>query len=393
MISKWLIFIFCSSPVTTFTELALVVVPVIDLISTPASSLCKKVSAQKYYQQIPLSPVNPGKDLYAGPRQHQALFNEVVDIIETTTNEVKVKALNAYYLNIKTGQKFSNFWTLKKNLIPLKKINKKLLPAPINYQQTMSHAANTITLTTPWHCPQTNQTFSAGTRFKVNSRGSAYCYQASQNKFILINIPKQFFIPTKKRNHAQQRKALISIIKQWAHSINKLHIPYTWGGCSFIQRVPTHNTKSTTQKYHGRQRRFYQAVNKKPATETGMDCSGLVLRATQTVGIPYYYKNSSTLAHELPDIKKNEAIKPGDLIWLSGHVIIIADPAKNLCIEARDFGHGYGKVQLIHIKKLFKNISNFTQLKDAFHGNKLLTRIDKKGNVRRKYRIKILKLL
>ena len=138
---------------------------------------------------------------------------------------------------------------------------------------------------------------------------------------------------------------------------------------------------------------YYTMAGKKLTCHTGLDCSGLVLRACQTIGIPYFYKNSSTLAHELPEIKVHERILPGDLIWLAGHVIIIADPQSGLCIEARDYGHGYGKVQQIHINQLFYETANIDQLKHAYHKGKSLTRIDKKGAKHGNYHIKILKLI
>lgn len=389
MILKLIIFIFSITSLNTSAELAIVTAPVIDLLPMPTRGLNKKLSAEQYYNQIPISPVRPGKDLQSCPRLHQALFNEVVDIVEQTTHEAKVKILNAYHLS--NGKKVNAFWTLKKNLKPLASFNdnKQFLPTAVNFNNPNElYDANTATLITPWHCAETGQSFSAGTRFKLASKNRAYCYLPEQNKFMQVRLPKKLFIKSTKPNPQSARKMFITLVENWANDAGRKYIPYTWGGCSYIQRVPAHKTK--TIKKTGLN--YYQVGKKQPTTQSGLDCSGLVLRAAQTVGIPYFYKNTSTLLRELPQLKEGQNIEPGDLIWLSGHVIIIADPKTGYCLEARDFGHGYGKVQKIHISKLFKETPNMAKLKAAHLKGEPLTRLDKKGSIRGSYKIKIIKI-
>jgi hypothetical protein len=386
MIPKSLIFIFLSMPYSLFAELGLIVVPVADLISAPAKHFNPKLDAASFYEQIPLSPVNPGKNLPAGPRLHQALFNELVEIVENSGQEVKIKILNAYFLNTITKQKTSAFWTLKSNLVPLDKIKTpQYLPDPIDYHKN-SHilSSHTATLIAPWHH------FSAGTRFRLNPKdGKAYLYQADTNQFIKIRIPSRFLIFNTPRSSSQLRRDVVKLVQNWATPQHHKSIPYAWGGCSFVDRLAMHKVRMINQNgLH-----YYTVAGKKLNTHTGLDCSGLVLRACQAVGIPYFYKNSSTLAHELPALKPNEPILPGDLIWLPGHVIMITDPAKGLCVEARDYGQGYGKVQQIHISKLFQETTNFAQIKAAHHTGTPLSRIDRNGALRGKYKIKVLKLI
>lgn len=386
MILKSFIFIFILNIAhRSHAELALIVAPVADLISAPAKHFNPKISPTKFYEQIPLSPVNPGKNLNAGPRLHQALFNEIVDILETYQEEVKIRILNAYFLNITTNQKTSSFWTLKSNLVPIKKIpDSQYLPQPIDYHYPNRKIPQIATLIAPWHH------FSAGTRFKFDPQdGNFYIYQPKTNQFIKAKIPKRFLRFNNQHTHAQLRQSFVDLVQKWATPHHHRSIPYSWGGCSFVDQLPMHKVKIVSKD--GLE--YYTVAGKKLVSHTGLDCSGLVLRACQTVGIPYFYKNSSTLAHELPAITPQDELLPGDLIWLPGHVIIITNPAQGLCVEARDYGHGYGKVQQIHISKLFKETANFAQLKAAYHKGTPLTRIDRNGVKRGNYKIKLLKLI
>ena len=399
----------------SFAELALITTPVADLLSSPASGLSKSCKPYEYYKNIPLSPINH-RFSQACPRLNQALFNEIVDIVETTTNEAKVKILNAYYLNPSTKNKTGSFWMLKSSLVPISKIPnyKKYIPKPIDYsksipypsttlhsaqdeRQKINYDPNTITLTKPFYCKETKQTFSAGTRFKVNKLQTSkryfdtYCINPITKTFVTIKVPTRFAIQETKQNTNEKRKLFISLITDWAIPTKHKSIPYVWGGCSFVDKQPVHKAKIVNKKNKDQNLGYYK-VSSKSATKYGLDCSGLVLRAAQAAGIPYYYKNTTTLLHELQKVKQSDQLEPGDLIWLSGHVIIIANPQKNLCIEARDYGHGYGKVQAIHINELFKETPNMAKLKAAYLKGKPLTRINKYKKECGKYKVQLLKL-
>lgn len=399
MNQKLLTLILSLITINSFAELAVITTPVADLLSSPASGLSKLCKPNEYYKNIPLSPVNH-KFSHACPRLNQALFNEVVDIIETTTNEAKIKILNAYYLNPSTKNKTGSFWMLKNNLIPIKKIPNynKYIPNPINYGQPINYDSNTVTLIKPFYCKETKQTFSAGTRFKTDKSQTnkryfnTYCLNPSTKNFTKIKIPAKFAIQETKQTNNEKRKLFVSLITDWAVPTKYKSIPYVWGGCSFVDKQPVHKAKIVDKKIKDQNLGYYKVSNK-PATKYGLDCSGLVLRAAQAAGIPYYYKNTTTLLHELSKIKQSDQLKPGDLIWLSGHVIIIANPQKNLCIEARDYGHGYGKVQAIHINQLFKETPNIAKLKAAYLKGKPLTRINKYKKECGKYKVQLLKLL
>ncbi len=383
------------------TKFAVIIAPVADLISTPAQTLCNNIPTltnnfNDYYWSIPLAPIN--KDTASCPRLHQALFNELVEVVSETPNEAQVRVLNAYYLDPTTKQKSGYFWTLKTNLISLDRLNQQqdFIPKPINYKYPNRQEPNVVTLNLPWLCPATNQTFSAGTRFKIDLQdGQAYIYQPATNNFIKFLIPADLTINTNLLNHytlAQKRELFVKLVQDWSKKTHKHAIPYTWGGCSFIQKQATHKTKAIQKADLG----YYAIPPHDLKVQTGLDCSGLVFRAAQAAGLPYFYKNTTTLAHELKPLTTTQAIEPGDLIWITGHVIIIIDPQSGICAEARDFGHGYGKVQQIHISQLFKGITSLDQVKAAHLSGEPLLRVNLHGDTSckycGKYQVKILKL-
>ena len=389
MILQALVTIFCLVPTNILAEKALITVPIADLLSTPPTQI-----------KPPLAPVDWQDGTMSCPRLHQALFNETVEILETTANSAKIRILNAFYLNMRTKQKLNKFWTAKKNLTSITKLDKSKIPPPIDYTKPSSINNNqTITLTTPWYCSQTRQIFSAGTRFatcpKQTTRNSlhVYCYDSQNNHFIVVKIPKKIALTNYKKKESEQRKIFVKLLQKWAQPMQKKQIPYVWGGCSFTHKLPTYEAQAIHTKRNNQESHHYVIPNNKLNPQAGFDCAGLVLRAAQASSIPYFYKNTSTLADSLQSLKKNDSLQAGDLIWLSGHVIIVVDPVQNLCLEARDYGQGYGKVHTIHVSKLFKETPTLAKLKVAYYENKVLTRIDKKGNIRGKYQIKLLKLL
>ena len=140
------------------------------------------------------------------------------------------------------------------------------------------------------------------------------------------------------------------------------------------------------------QRRWfsYPTYNLKPAT--GFDCSGVILRAAQIAGLPYFYKNTVTILNNLKPLTATDELADGDLIWLPAHIMVVSDVAQQLCIEARHYAHGYGKVHEIPIQKVFGNIPHYAALKQAHLNQTPIDRLDRQGQVRQQVKIKLLKL-
>lgn len=119
----------------------------------------------------------------------------------------------------------------------------------------------------------------------------------------------------------------------------------------------------------------------------------MILRGAQLCGIPYFFKNSTTLAQNLTPLQKNEDLENGDLIWFLGHVIIISDVKNNLVVEARGYEHSYGRVHEASLKTQFNNISTYEDLKKAYLEHIPLERLNLQGIVAKEIpTFKLLKL-
>jgi hypothetical protein len=119
----------------------------------------------------------------------------------------------------------------------------------------------------------------------------------------------------------------------------------------------------------------------------------MILCAAQIAGLPYYCKNSHVIAKTLRPLNSGEKIEEGDIIWYSGHVMVVSDAKKNLVIEAIGYDSGYGRVHEISIDRVFQGIHNFDGLRPCHFKNKFTRRLRQDGSAWRSiYHLKILKL-
>ena len=384
--------------VTALPQQAFISVPVADLVSSPLYSHPSFKNYQKPYDHVPLCP----KNLYSShicPRLHQLLFNERVKIIETTLHEVKIQICSAFYLINK--KQCTVYWTDKKNItlfneLQQNNIPNQVIPNALSFYKQLQNDAHIITLKQPFFCKRLNVLFSAGTRFVYHQAHqdhyNVYAYDALKKIVQKIALPKNCCCPMT-TNAQQQRTLFTQLLRQWAQSTQGC-IPYTWGGSSFTTYAQAPFTEKQ-RTYNNKQERYYAIDTYLPKQiQTGFDCAGLVLRAAQSAGIPYFYKNTATLAQKLPVLQKRDTLQNGDLIWVPGHVMVVSDVAHNLLIEARFYEHGYGKVHEIALHKVFDGIDTYQDLITAFHNKQPLTRLDKNGKKRETFKqIKLLKLM
>ncbi|MDR3646881.1 MAG: NlpC/P60 family protein [Candidatus Babeliales bacterium] len=359
-------------------QYALVVKPVIDLLPQKMGAIYNN---SNYYSRIPLSPVAKA-DLKTCPRVHQLLFNEIVKIVKVDNDEVVIEAPNIYYQTIDSDKKNNTFWTLKDNLIYIDKLDSNKLPKTEN--------SNLATLLFPFEDGVTNQTYSAGTNFVYSeipdntNEFNIYIFDPEALEFKESKVPKKFFITKDYVNeHTKQNRIanFVNILKKWAN-LKHGFIPYTWGGSSFCNTSNEKQFNCVDQTYEKNKINYFEFADYQETPKAGFDCSGLIVSATRIAGIPFPFKNTTTIMKNLKQLAKNETIAEGDLIWIPGHIIIITDLKHNLCVEARGYiNNGYGKVHELKLNQLFKNLNNFEDLKNAFFNKKIIQRLDSKGNV------------
>lgn len=335
--------------------------------------------------------VNPIANLYSHSKKkqhmrnlvHQDVFNEVVKVIDEDKDEALVETPQVYYQTDKNGTKNHSFWIAKKNMIDLNLVSNELdkIPEPINFNKLNINSTKQkiLTLAVPFNDNITQKKYSAGTRFVYKNfdaekeQYQVYVLDPTTLTFKLTTIFKNYCLTNEhkaEQTQDQQITNFVKLIRKWATPKNG-YIVYLLGGCSF-----NHLNHNNFEK-----------------DDSGIDCSGLVVRASQICGIPFYYKNSTTIVNNLDQLNLQDNIENGDLIWIQGHIIIISDVENSLCVEARGFSCGYGKVHEISLNKLFKGINTFLDLKRSFLDNKPLLLLDINGRVAKVIpNFKILKL-
>lgn len=358
----------------------LVISPVADLFGQPPAK------NDQNYAHLPVAGSS-----HACPRIHQLLFNETVEIIKETAAEYCIRIPHMFYITKDNGEPQNIYWTDKRHIIPCKNLfktnNATYIPKPINFRSSQKGPYSIVVLTKPWHA--FDMTFSAGTRFIGKSTWHAYTvitYHPTRHETTTLKIPTSHAILECTRTPAEARKIYIKLLKSWAHT--KGYIPYVWGGCSFSY---THLTGTPFCRRTCGTNHWYEIKNDTHTQKSGFDCAGLIARAAQIAGLPYYYKNTATLAAYLKPVTTIDELKDGDLIWIPGHVMAVGDIHKGTIIEARHYSQGYGKIHEIKLNKVFKDISNFQELFLALQKNIPLERLDNRGDVAQK--IKELKIL
>jgi hypothetical protein len=356
------------------TDLAVIIVPVTDVAGRSLSLLPAIKDAKSWYSAMPYAP---DKGHYACMRLHQLLFNEVVRVKQILNDEAECELLTCFYHNAE-GKVRRNCWVLKKNLLFLKDLLHKseLECIPLPYGRESAHIS-IVTLIWPWHNPKTKQTYSVGTRFvRCKKKDTKFSYAVHMFN---PNTHKKELGFISKRSACLENlkkpsvKTFLDILKKWAYP--SLIIPYVLGGCSIGHRYPHNNFSRSSAKVAGEDISFWKRYGHSSTPLEGMDCSGLLLRAAQIAGLPYFFKNTRALVDSLRPLKPGESLEEGDLIWYAGHVMIVSDKKKHELIEAVGYDSGYGKVHTIALNKVFENISHYHELLEAYHAQKPLRRL------------------
>ena len=381
---------------TFSAQKAMICVPIADLIGQQITTLIPNDPAEKSYATIAACG-GQIKSSIACPRLHQLLYNDSVEIIKTTDDEVCIRIANAYYLIASSSQPQTHYWTLKKNITLLDdliahNIAVEHIPEPINFTDTHHralHHPDVVTLTEPHYDSTLRITFSAATRFvkapsqpkRRSSTIEVFAIDYRNMKERTIKIPcNKCIIDDGSKTKDERIADYVALLKKWAHT-KKGIIPYVWGGTSFTKPIQS-PFKEVTKTGHNGDYSFYEYEKDTQSPKSGFDCSGVILRAAQICGIPYFCKNTTTIAQCLTPLAEENSLKAGDLILIKGHVMVVSDVAKNLLIEARSYGHGYGRLHEIPLCEVFEGIENYKDLADVYFEKKIVKRKDKLGKVR-----------
>ena len=380
----------------TTTQKAIINVPITDLIGQPIQIIRPNASPEASYNSIALCGGQTNSP-YSCPRLHQALYNDIVEVIKTTKDEAYIRIAQSYYLIPSSSAPQSHYWTLKKNITLLDQLtqhNVSLdhLPNPIDFSDTTHLALKNsavITLIEPHYDKTMNLAFSVGTRFvcvssphkKRNSSIEVFAIDYKTIKEHRIKIPsKKCILNNPTHSSITYIENYVNLLKKWSHTKHGC-IPYTWGGTSFAHTTQG-NFKEVMHKTDNGDYSSYEYDKDTQSPKSGFDCSGAIIRAAQICGIPYFCKNTTTIAQCLTTLKENEPLSSGDLILIKGHVMVVSDINKNLLIEARSYGHGYGKLHEIPINQVFEGIENYKDLTDAYFKKSVVKRKDKQGTIR-----------
>ncbi|MBS1986813.1 hypothetical protein JST99_02685 [Candidatus Dependentiae bacterium] len=359
---------------------AYVIVPVADLVGEPLASPTS-------YTTIPLSG-----DQTICRRLHQLLYHDRVRVLEIRNKQAHIELPTVFYKTHGSNKRESTFWTAQAYLLPADEIQGDLhqLPLQASYQTWQAKRNNEqpiVTLAHPYHDHLHDIRFSAGTQFvrvpandKTQDRIKVYLLDPATKRIRYTHLPANLCLTTNSQNSPQTCINLfIHLIRSWITNASPTgHIPYVWGGTSVGS--PTKGSIKRCSKKKGAS--WYESARNRQSTQTGCDCSGLIMRAAQIAGIPYFFKNSYTATCYLKAVGPTQPLAQGDIIWVPGHVMIVADMSKNSLFEARSHDHGYGKLQEIALGDVFKGIPTYQALLHAYEKKIPLERIDKAGVVK-----------
>lgn len=372
-----------------FAQQAVFIKPVVDLFFDQLSLYDATALVHDLYNKVPLASYN---SRYGCMRATQALFNEVVTIEKRVHNEICFDSARLFFdAPDRTGYRY--FWTDAHHLLTFDQLHQKnidttIFPDPISIDKPASlYNKNVVTLTLPWYDNVTKKKYSVGTRFvRIPEKDSLTHLAIKIFDPVTFSIKEsaipqlRCFIETAMSNKARQR-SYVSLLKEWVSKPRRI-VPYVWGGASILDCVMNDNFSTESGMLFGEKIAYFVRPDMK-MPYSGIDCSGLIARAAQIVGIPYFFKNTLTLAHHLQPLKRGEKLEEGDLIWYPGHVIVVSSLAKNEIIESAGYPSGYGKLHALPVERKFAGIKTYQDLLATYFAKKPLKILHRDGHVMR----------
>lgn len=377
-----------------------VCVPITHLVGQP-------LGGSHMYHELPIcgGTLNPYTSC---PRMHQLLLHEIVTILKIEGDEMLIDVPHTFFITESTKVPQTRYWTSKKNIMPISELEKNnvdinQIPQPISFQNpsSLTRHEDVVTLVRPFCDPLSKLTYSAGTRFVVSkNKGNkkyirAYMLDAPTKSMREIKIPRTSLIKSSQETIDEKIQTFVDILRMWAHQ-EQGFIPYVWGGCSFANLEYSPIIIEHKEERNGVLYSWYTRKKAHPhnsVLHAGFDCAGLINRAAQMAGIPFFFKNTVTIAEHMRELNHKENLEAGDIIWIRGHVMVIANIKNNTIIEARGYDSDFGKVHEIALKKVFVGIQTVADLKRYWLEKQPLIRLNKAGNIQDKFKtFKLLKL-
>jgi len=359
-------------------------VPVADLVAAPFIEQSSKQHIKQAYQSLTLSPEQGTRSCL---RVHQAIFNERVTIVDFKNHQVQIVLKNCFSkAMLGAFDESIKVWTYKDWVVTddeLVQMGIDQSVFPLEYNEKTRCDESIISLVYPWYDQVTQATYSAGTRFCLASTQTnddtytVLLFNPKQKELITAYIPKQYAQASGHFSSEERRKMFIALLYSWCDAEES--IPFVWGGTSFI----THGCHEVVLK------KWFSSTDELASWDcsssskrplSGLDASGLILRAAQICGISYYCCNSTALAHSLSSLSFSD-MREGDIVWAPGYVGIIASLYTNEIIEAQGYARGYGSVHCISLKKRFADIKTWNDFAACCEKKIPLKSLDSQGRV------------
>jgi len=371
---------------------AVIIVPVADMLKVPLADAWQAVDVAMAYQMLPYCQVRYEDNRRVCPRTHQVLFNTIVEIIGERGDEVYVRVPNLFLVDKVTGLPRNAFWTHRKNLVLLDELAvdvRVAIPVPIDFFDQESVCSElVVTLTQPFGDACTGMTFSVGTRFfragDPTPEGQPVHVLSEGGRAVTkIVIPHDVCVVGCEIDCQARVERYVTLLRDWARQCEGKVIPYVWGGCSFIDRDDGAAFEKQSAVFGDATHDVFVRPARVTGVKSGFDCSGMILRAAQICGIPYFYKNSHTVPQYLFRLNTGELPANGDIIQYRGHVMIVSDVARNLVLETCGYTAGFGVVHELPLSRVFKGIETYSQLINRLRRGCPLERLAKDGTVAR----------
>lgn len=370
---------------------AVVVVPVADLVGAPIQTFFSQSSPEQAYHDLVVCGGKPAMHSCC-PRLHQLLFNEIVTVIEEQNEEIRVQISSCFYVPKDRLVPQYTYWMLKQHVLSLQELEQKNIvidsfPSPISFEDPESVINHqVVTLALPWHDVTTGHTFSAGTRFlktteqhKQTEGVSVHIFNPTTKQFFIVSIPSSIIIDDLPASPHEKIRLFVRLLTMYAHQDTGF-IPYVLGGSSFIR-----TTRESYQEKMGVCQNapcsYYEYNNFSDAPKPGFDCSNLITRVAQMAGIPFFFKNSLTIATYVHPLSATQQLESGDIFWKRGHVMVIADTEKHTIIEAPGYKNDSGHVHELPLAAVFKNIVTCEELLAAWRAGQTLELLGDDGSI------------